>query len=337
MKKYLLLSTVVFASIFFLSHTPSAQAVTVSPLRLELSASPGDTVSAQFKLYNEENKTNVYYFSTANFDAKDESGQPQFTTDTQGLASWVQRPTNLTLQPKSYQVVDFSITVPRDAEPGGYFSAVLASTLAPETGESQSVSLANQVGVLLLFRVNGDVAEGADVLEFDTAKKQHFFTALPVQFYYRFQNGGDVWLKPLGDIIISNIFGSTTKIIKANSTGGDVLPKSIRRFQAAWLESGGNIEQDPLLITSPISPKGFWATVNYQWKNFVFGRYTANLNLVYGTDVKQGITKKIAFWVFPWQLLLVEIISFILVSGIFLALAIWIVVSFLKRRKRLNK
>lgn len=321
-----------FGSSFFLFSASAAKAVTVSPLRLELSANPGDTITAQFKLYNEENKANLYYFSTTNFDAKDETGQPQFTSSGGGLADWVQKPANITLQPKSYQVVGFSVTVPKDAEPGGYFSAVLASTLAPQSNQAQAVSLANQVGVLLLFRVNGNVQEGADVLEFNTLNKQHFFTALPVQFYYRFQNGGKAWLKPLGDIIISNIFGSTTKIIRANYSGGDVLPQSIRRFEASWLEAGGSTDQDPLLTAVSGPAGGFWSKVKYEWKNFVFGRYTASLNLVYGTDTQQNINKKITFWVFPWQLLLVEIAAFLLVSSVFLGLAVWIVFAVLKRR-----
>jgi hypothetical protein len=322
-----------FAALAFIVSPSFVKALTVSPLRLELAANPGDTISATFKLFNEENKTNTYYFATANFEAKDETGQPEFTTQTGDLADWVQKPGSITLAPKSYQVVDFSIVIPKDAEPGGYFSSILASTKAPQAGGGAAVTLSDQVGVLLLMRVNGDIKEGADVLEFDALKNKHFYTALPVQFYYRFQNGGQSWLKPLGDIIISNMAGVTTKIINANNDGGDVLPQSIRRFQAAWIEAGGSTQQDPKLALQPEPAGSFWSEVKYEWNNFALGRYTATLNLVYGADNQQHTSKVTHFWILPWHLLLVEIVVLLLVSSFFLGLAIWIVLAFLKRRK----
>lgn len=317
----------------FLSYAKFSQAITITPLRLELSANPGDTVGSNFKIYNDTDKQQNYYFLTSNFEAKDESGEPTFTSQTGGLADWIQKPQSISVSARSHQVVDFLISVPKDAEAGGYFAGLLTSIKPPEIdGQSSKVSLSSQVGVLILFRVNGNVPEGANVLEYDTQNHKHFYTSLPVEFYYRFQNGGGDRLKPLGDIIISNTFGSTTKIIRANYDGGNVLPKSIRRFKAGWYEAGDPKEQDPKILSTPVQPKGFWKNVAYEFNHFAFGRYTAKLTLVFGHDTQTSVIKKTSFWIFPWQLLLVAIISiFIFLAGL-IGVAVWIVYKIIRWR-----
>ena len=52
--------------------------------------------------------------------------------------------------------------------------------------------------------------------------------------------------------------------------------------------------------------------MDYEWKDFAVGLYSASLNVAYGTQGQQA--KKMAFFfVFPWQLVLVLIVLFIIV------------------------
>ena len=56
----------------------------------------------------------------------------------------------------------------------------------------------------------------------------------------------------------------------------------------------------------------FWSDVSYQWKNFAVGFYTARLNVAYGASGEHA--KGTAFlFVFPWQLVLVMLVVFIVV------------------------
>ena len=337
-KNLRLYASILLGFVCFMLNASQAKALTVTPLRFELTANPGDTVSDKLRLYNDSDKTITYYFVTANFEAKDESGQPQFVPTTNDLAGWIQTQSSVTITPRSYSVIDFKIDVPANAEPGGYFSALFASTKPPSNGNEQKISLSGQVGALVLFRVNGNIKEGADILEYNTLAKQYFFSSLPVGFYFRFQNSGADRAKPLGDIIIKNIFGVTSKIVSVNNDGGSVLPKSIRRFESYWLESGGPKQQDPKFGMYSGSEPGFWNHVKYQWQHFALGRYSATLNLAYGYTTQSSATAKTSFWVLPWQLLLVEIISVVIALSILLGISVWIVYKIIRRiEKRLKK
>jgi hypothetical protein len=61
--------------------------------------------------------------------------------------------------------------------------------------------------------------------------------------------------------------------------------------------------------------KGFWETAKYQWSNFAFGYYKAKVNLTYGSQ-NEKVSSGTSLFVFPWQLLLIELIALALVVAI---------------------
>jgi hypothetical protein len=151
-----------------------------------------------------------------------------------------------------------------------------------------------------------------NIPDFATSNKQRWFTQLPITFFYRFQNSGSDRIKPVGDIVVKNMFGRNAKILAANLGEGSVLPKSIRRFETTWTSSGfAGMKQDPAEQVAQ-TPRGFWPTVVYQAKHFAFGLYTAELNLRYGVN-NTSATAAYKFFVFPWQLVLVVLVSLAIV------------------------
>lgn len=301
-----------------------AHALTASPIKIELNTDPGKTVTSQFKLYNEGKTTETFYVLAQNFEAKGEDGTPALVSGTDGLAGWIEPISSVTIGPKEYKTIPLAITVPKSAEPGGYFAAILSSTVPPVTKDKQNVLLEGQVGTLVLLQVNGNFQQGAHILEFGTTTKSSWFTSLPVEFYYRFQNAGASYKKPIGDLVIKNIFGGTTKTIPTNPDRGNVLPKSIRRFTSTWF---GTEENGKL-------PKGFFNQVRYEWNNFALGRYTANLNLIYGNSTDQTALAHTAIWVFPWQLILTILVTVTIVFGLSISIAALIILRFLKKRHK---
>ncbi len=301
-----------------------AQALTASPIKVELNTDPGKTTTSQFKLYNEGKTTETFYILAQNFEAKGEDGTPTLVSGTDGLAGWIEPINSVTIGPKEYKTIPLAITVPKSAEPGGYFAAILSSTVPPVSKGNQNVLLEGQVGTLVLLQVNGDFQQGAHILEFGTSSKSSWFTSLPVEFYYRFQNAGASYEKPIGDLQIKNIFGGTTKTIPTNSDRGNVLPKSIRRFTTTWFgaEENGKF------------PKGFFNQVRYEWNNFALGRYTANLNLIYGNSTDQTAFAHTAVWIFPWQLILTVLVTAIVVFGLSISIAALIILRILKKRRK---
>lgn len=287
-------------------------ALSVSPVRIEFSGNPGESIISKIKVINTEPITKTYFTNIYNFEAAgDESGNPTFKVVKTDLATWVKVQDAVTLGPNESRVLPFSVSIPSTAEPGGYFAAIFLTENPTETNADNFVSLGSQVGSLLLLRVNGDIKEGADILEFGNNRAISFYNALPITFYYRFQNSGQDRVKPLGDIVIRNAFGKIVKTLPANKDDGNILPQSIRRFENTW----GPLNEQ--------LPKSFWSQVKYEWKNFAMGPYSVKLNLGFsGSSGMHGITAGTSVWVLPWQLMLVEfmvlVISFF--SGRFLVL-----------------
>jgi hypothetical protein len=270
MKNFLLAITLT-AGILILLPTHKAGAVTVSPVRTELSVDPGQSVDAKIKLFNESASRQTFYIVFANFESKDETGEPTFVPGNKGIPSWVQAPSSIDIEPKQYSEVTFTITPPKNVDPGGYFAAALASKSAPSADGLNPISLETQTGTLIFLKVNGDFAEGEKIIEFNTKDKQALFNSLPVEFFYRFQNSGADRIKPAGDITIKSIFGWQSKIINANPTGGSALPQSIRRFEASWSTSGGGIEEQPINPNRLKNKASFKEAVVWQWQHFAVG------------------------------------------------------------------
>lgn len=288
----------------------AAHAITVSPVRLELNGDRGTVVHGEFKIFNEQKEPQTFYTNSENFQAQGETGNPSFTGGSTGLASWITAPSQVTVPAGQVQVVPFSIAIPAGAEAGGHFAAIFLGT-QPNGGSGSGqiqVSISGKVGILILLRVNGEVKEGGDLLEFGIKDDVHFFTSLPVSFYYRFQNSGNDRIKPVGVLAIKNLIGLTSANVDANQGTGNVLPGSIRRFDFDWDKA-----EEGVVNPAPEASSGFFGAVSHQWRHFAFGRYSANLDLTYGADQKT-VSASTSFWVLPWQLLLV-ILLIVVVGG----------------------
>lgn len=283
------------AALFICGAIPfHAQALTVAPARLEIVGDPGKVTTSEIELFNEQTTGSTFYFSAANFEAQGEGGVPNFVDATEGLATWITTPESVVLKAGEQKKIPISINVPAGTQPGGYFAGVFLSTTPTKTKGGGEVSIGAKVGVLVLFRVSGEVKEGGDVLDFTTRDDKKFFTALPVGFTYRFKNGGSDRVMPNGTITMKHVLGWTSAKIPANAEQGNVLPfGSVRKFNAQWGEGAG---LDP-------EETGFFDRVGYEWHHFALGRYTAKLALTYGDQGKtaKGVTH---FWVIPWHLLL---------------------------------
>jgi|SRR6185503_18323260 len=322
---------------FGLIDPAPARAITISPIRTELKADPGVTTPAVFKLFNESDERKTFYITFANFESKDESGDPVFVPGREGIPSWVEAPASVSIDAKQYQEVAYTITPPPDAEPGGYFAGIFSGTTAPPEDGQTNIQLEGRAGTLIFFRVNGDFSEGEKVLEFNTKDKKTFFNRLPVEFFYRFQNSGDDRIKPIGDITIKNIFGHQSKLINANPTGGSALPKSIRRFEAAWAHGGGGIEETPISPEKLKDNASFRETVVWQWQHFALGRYKAELGVTVNNDASRNYNMTAAFWVVPWQLLAVIIGILIVLGAPTLALITLIILIRRRNKTKLPK
>ncbi|MDR3519476.1 MAG: hypothetical protein P4L63_01125 [Candidatus Pacebacteria bacterium] len=290
----------VFVLIGLLFVANKASALTLSPSRLEISGDPGQTLTEKMVLINENNDTETFYSSYANFQAQGESGDPAFVTATNDLGTWMSTQPSITLSPGESQTIPFTINIPKNAEPGGHFAVVFWGTASPQLG---TVGVGSKTGLLVLLSVNGDVKQSAGFLSFNTVGNKFWYSTLPVSFEYRFKNDGGDRIKPVGPLTIRDTVFFPAQVLDANPGTGNVLPGSTRRFQVDWINY-----VRPVDYVTPTSffPR-FWSNVSYQWKNFAIGLYSANLNVAYSTN-NQHAKATVFFFVFPWQLILVMLV-----------------------------
>lgn len=240
-----------------------------------------------------------------NFLAEGEGGAGKFipandTKDVSGgytLASWFGvSKVPIFIRAEQSVSVPFTLRVPKDAEPGGHYGAILIGTEPPPKTGGSSVRVSSQLTSLFLVRVNGDVKEEGGIRSFST--EQTLYQEPHANFTLRFENKGNVHLLPQGDIVIYNMWGKERGRILINQEAdfGNVLPRSIRKFTFEWAG-----EQ------------------NF----FDMGRYKAITTLAFGEKEKTTVYREISFWVIP--------VAPALKIIVFLTLFIWFVVWSIRR------
>ena len=269
----------------------TASALTISPVKVEITGDPGQTLRGELELLNEQAGQKTFFTSFENFEPSGDTGSPKFIGQADGLATWLAASPSVLISTGETIKVPYSITIPSDAEAGGYFAAIFFGEQDPATQAAGEVAIGGKLGVLILLRVAGDIVENAGISEFTVSEGSKIKFGLPVGLSYRFSNSGGDRAVPLGDIVIKNMFGGTAATVAANINEGSVLPNSSRKFQTIWGE--------PVLADAQT---GFFTTAKKQLTNFHFGFYKANLSLVYGAT-NQTATDSFWFVMLPWQLL----------------------------------
>lgn len=298
-RRFVTLSLVAMLAVAFLPL--NSQALTISPVTQELTADPGDQLSGEMVLTNDQNETITFTSSVQEFEALGESGTPNFLDSTDDIASWIEVQDQVTLAPNERATITYAVSVPSDASPGDHAAGLLWT----RSGEGD-VALTATVGTLVFVRVSGTLSEVGEVVEFSAADGKTSFSTLPVDMLYRFQNTGNTRLTPVGNVVVKNMFGSTKATLDANVEGGSVLPGGIRQYDASWDPAGYGE-----------ASTGFFDAVGRQLRTFALGSYTAEVTVAYGS-ANQVATEELSFFVFPWQLLLLVLILVILVIVIWM-------------------
>jgi hypothetical protein len=200
-------------------------------------------------------------------------------------------------------VLPVTVSIPKDAEPGGLYGSVLISTspseniLQREEDKTKGqVKLVARVGALFFVRIKGKALERGQLEKFDTVNSKRFYQSGPVYFSIYYKNMGNVHLDPYGVIEIKNILGK--KIGEIEIEPYFAMPKSLRYREVRWDRKLG------------------------------IGRYTATLFLNRGYNNIID-TAKISFWILPWKIIL--IVGFLLFIIIWL---IWWIATHFEIRKK---
>jgi hypothetical protein len=270
------------------------QALEIAPPVLNIKGNPGDTIETKIMIRDVSTSPLRVTSQVNDFTANGEDGSPkvlleQAEPSPYSIIKWVSPLAPFTLQPKQLQSLPVSIKIPSNAAPGGYYGVIRFTATAPNIEES-GVSLSASLGTIVLLRVNGDATESMNVEEFYTSdihgRKTSFFEGIPFNFTERVKNTGNVYEQPTGRILIKDMFGNVTANVNVNLEQRNVLPNTVRKFDQPFDKAGLG-------------------------DRFLFGPYTAELTLDYGT--KKSMTETLSFWVIPYKLIAAIIIAIILI------------------------
>lgn len=284
------------------------QRLSVTPALFEMSAEPLQEWRSSIKVVNPNQYPLTVYVEPVNFLPRGEGGDGSLVPVGEGgadgvtLAEWIEVDrAAIVLAPEETKDVPFIVRVPEGAAPGGHFAAFTVSTKPPvSTPGASQIRTAQVVTALFFVRIAGDVVEQGAIREFRA--EQRFVSTPDVTFALRFQNDGNVHLRPQGDIVITNMWGQERGIIPINRQAhfGNVLPNSIRKFSFSW--------QGDLSLSD-------------------IGRYKAEVTLAYGQDARQFVTSSTHFWVIPLGPLVITLGS----MAAILSLAIWLIRWYVRR------
>jgi hypothetical protein len=180
------------------------------------------------------------------------------------------------LEPRERVELEVPISVPEDANAGGYYGIVRFEPA--ELRDAGNVTLSASVGSIALVRVPGDLTERLDLVQISAAQDnslRSFLTGGDVSVLIRLRNSGDIHLQPHGLVQIKNMFGDVVASYELNDSSprAYILPDTIRRFQ-------DDLEE----------------------RNW-FGRYTIEANIGNMQSGGEPLNARATFWYIPaWAL-----------------------------------
>ncbi|OGY50623.1 MAG: hypothetical protein A2951_01910 [Candidatus Buchananbacteria bacterium RIFCSPLOWO2_01_FULL_56_15] len=272
---------------------PAALATTVISPVLELEVDAGTSQPGAVKVYNETDQDLVLTASVEPFTAQGEDGQPRYLPPSEqdkylGWFSLADR--QLLLRSHQVAIVPFTVTVPADAASGGYYAAIFWRTDASRAGDGSAVGISSKVGTLVLLTVTGAVIEQGSVSSFGVEPASNVFFSLPLTFSTRFENTGNVHLKPTGTIALKGWLRAAE--LPFNAEQRPVLPYTARRFDVVW---GQQSDGNPL--------QQFWRQISQELRLLAGGFYHATLHVSYGTGSPQPVDRELTFWLVPYHLI----------------------------------
>ena len=268
----------------------------IEPGKTEIFANPGETITKSISITSRIDKTTKFKLTTEDMVGTNDANTPvKLLGDEAGpyTVKDLIKPeiSEFSLDLGEKITIPITVTVPINAEPRGYYGALIVSnepeilgdTANPINTEGQA-RLISRIGSLFFLRINGEGKEGGSLDSFKiSGPSKAFYENRPSGFEIGFKNTGNVHLVPHGKVIIKNILGKDVGEINVDAYFS--LPDSIRYREVLWSPGTG------------------------------LGRYTANLSLYPGFG-NENQEASISFWIIPWKILIITFVGLIILISL---------------------
>lgn len=287
MKKIYLLLIAIFFLLPFLIHAETS--LSISPEKIDLELEPGQILKDKIRIANLGKTSLIININLKNFVAAGEKGGIKFKEGEGDISSdpthWIKLDSHsFILKPGQTKDVNFSLEIPPNAEPGGYYLAVLFQPVI-FSKEKISTAVIPTLGALFLLKIKGDEEKFPSLenqFELVELNIPRFIEIGPIPINFRVKNNDPVHIKVGGKLIIYNFFGKIKEEIKINEQ--TILPQKIRLFEIKTSEK----KFFDKIFLGPYQVKLILSTPTWREK--------------IGND--QQLVKKFKFYGFPWKFFL---------------------------------
>lgn len=288
------------------SVPPAGINLSLSPTYITVLTLPGEEVSSEFRLRNNNTFAEHLQITLAKFTSS-ENGRPVIADleDGDDYASWLSvSDEDFIMQPSQNKTISFTITPPDDAALG-YYYALVVSRITDDAVKKEA-SIEGSIALPVLLDVKSPNAKRElQLVDFSTDKL--FYEHLPAVFNLSFKNSGNIHVVPVGDIFIDSMWNKDVAVIPVNEGRGNVLPGGERVLTNSW--NDGFITRkiktvDGVPIKTSKGENEYETVYDFASANkFRFGRYTAHALVVYDNgerDIPMEAT--VSFWIIPWKI-----------------------------------
>ncbi len=252
----------------------------VGPGKVELEVKPGQTIVEYISVANRISDNRTFELVVEDISGSNESdevvvllGEAKGPNTVKDYISFPEKTFKLNLGERAR--IPITITIPPNAEPGGFYGTVLVQTVQTDDSESfesptpRSPIIA-RVGTLFFLTIPGDISKGGETKEISLPNNKWWYEKGPIDLNILYENTGSVHLNPYGELRIKNLFNEEVGLLELEPWF--TLPQSLRTKSITWD------------------------------RQTLFGRYTATAYVNRGyDDVVDEVS--VSFWVLPWKII----------------------------------
>lgn len=230
-RSLILLAVSLFALPINRAEGEDAASLSITPSVQEMIVEPGRETEQVFELKNLSKIPLPIKSYIRVFGASDEMGGIDITEipDQQRLSitSWVSvESSDFILQPDQIRKIKLRFSPPADLPPGGYYGILFAEPLLLESLlADRSLQIGGRIGALLFLVGAGEINEKGSIVPLDSPR--YILGNSRPDLKIRFQNEGNVHLRPSGKATIENIITKNSRSVEVPEF--IVLPGKIRQ------------------------------------------------------------------------------------------------------------
>ncbi len=208
-----------------------SESITLSPVSGHYSVNAGSSVQDAVTVLNDGQTAYDFVVYGSPYGVKDIQYSPDFTTQQQNADAykWLQFPqARWHVDVRQTVKVPFTVSVPKDASPGGHYGAIFAEVQPAGGSANSSVLRKKRVGMILYVNVNGmsRVAGRTQSVTIDWLQHRS-----PLQANVTIGNSGNADFQAKQSLTVADVFGRT---IYQNTQEATVLPDRPRSVPLEW-------------------------------------------------------------------------------------------------------